>query len=130
MKARVYFTALGTFFALDMIWLGLVAHSFYQSQIGFLLKEEISWPAALVFYFLFVFGLVYFVIAPGIALKKPGATALNGALFGLVTYSAYDLTNLAVTKGWPLPVTLVDLAWGMVLGATVSAVTYKFNSTA
>lgn len=127
MTLRIYLTALGSFFILDMIWLGVVARAFYRSQIGFLLKDDVNWPAALVFYLLFVFGLVYFVIAPGIEKKSLLSIALNGALFGLVTYAAYDLTNLAVTKDWPLSVTLVDLAWGTFLGAAVSVLTLKLN---
>lgn len=127
MTLRLYFTALISFFALDMLWLGLVARSFYRAQIGSLLKEQVNWPAALVFYLLFVFGLVYFVIVPGVERKSLPEVALNGALFGLVTYAAYDLTNLAVAKDWPLPVTIVDLVWGAVLGAVVSSVAYQWG---
>jgi len=123
--AKTYLLALSLFFAFDMAWLGLVAKNFYRQQIGFLLKDNINWPAALVFYALFVFGLVHFVIAPGIEKRSLFGVLKNGALFGLVTYAAYDLTNLATTKDWPLAVTLVDLAWGAVLGAAVSALTYK-----
>lgn len=127
MSIKLYLTALISFFALDMIWLGVVARSYYRSQIGPLLKENVNWGAALVFYLLFVFGLVYFVIAPGLERKSFSSMAMNGALFGLVTYAAYDLTNLAVTKDWPLGVTLVDLAWGAALGAAVSVITMKLN---
>lgn len=48
---------------------------------------------------------------------------LSGALFGLITYATYDLTNLATLKDWPLLVTVVDLAWGATLAACVSTVT-------
>ena len=127
MTIRLYLTALISFFALDMIWLGAVARSFYRSQIGFMLNEGVNWPAAVIFYLLFVFGLVYFVIVPGVQRKSLVSVAADGALFGLVTYAAYDLTNLATTKNWPLSVTLVDLAWGAVLGAAVSAITYALR---
>ncbi len=122
---KTYLLALALFFAFDMAWLGFVAKDFYRRQIGFLLKENISWPAAFVFYSLFVFGLVHFVIAPGIEKRSLLGVLLNGALFGLVTYAAYDLTNLAITKDWPLTVTVVDLAWGAFLGAAVSALTFR-----
>jgi uncharacterized membrane protein len=123
---KTYFLALTLFFAFDMAWLGFVAKGFYQRQIGALLKENISWPAAFVFYALFVFGLVHFVITPGMEKRSAVGVLLNGALFGLVTYSAYDLTNLAITKDWPLAVTVVDLAWGAFLGAIVSLLTFKW----
>jgi len=41
-----------------------------------------------------------------------------------VTYATYDLTNLATLKDWPLRMTLVDLAWGAVLAASVASITY------
>ncbi len=128
MTLRIYLTALVGFFALDMLWLGLIARKFYRAQIGSLLKENVFWPAAITFYLLFVSGLVYFVIVPGIERKSLSAVLLNGAFFGVVTYAAYDLTNLAVTKDWPIPVTLVDLVWGATLGALVSGITFKLNS--
>lgn len=109
---------------MDMLWLGLVAKNFYRSHIGSLMKPDVQWGAAILFYVLFVIGLVVFVIAP--ALQKGAWThaLLFGALFGLVCYATYDLTNLAVAKDWPLLVTIVDLAWGAVLAASVSTVTY------
>ena len=71
-----------------------------------------------------VVGLVLFVIAPSVDKGSLLQALLLGALFGFVTYSTYDLTNLATLKGWPLLVTIVDLAWGSALGALVSVVTY------
>ena len=127
MTVRIYLTALLSFFALDMLWLGLIARSLYRAQIGFLLKENVNWAAAFTFYLLFVFGLVYFVVVPGIERKTLFHVVLDGALFGLVSYAAYDLTNLSVTKDWPLLITLVDLAWGTALGAIVSGLTYSLS---
>jgi len=109
---------------MDMVWLGLVAKTFYRNQIGFLMKSEINWTAAIIFYLLFVVGLVLFVIAPAIEKKSWMHALLFGALFGLVTYATYDLSNLATLKDWPFLVTIVDLAWGATLAASVSTVTY------
>ena len=97
---------------------------FYAKQIGPLLKPDVNWTAAIIFYLLFVVGLVVFVIMPAIEKNSWTHALLFGALFGLVCYATYDLTNLAVTKDWPLLVTIVDLVWGAVLAASVSAVTY------
>jgi uncharacterized membrane protein len=116
--------ALPIFFGIDMVWLGLIAKNFYAQRIGLLMKPDINWPAAILFYLLFIIGLVVFVIMPAFE-KGSWLHALSlGALFGLIAYATYDLTNLATLKNWPLSVTIVDLAWGAVLGALVSGVTY------
>lgn len=121
---KLFAIALPVFLAIDMVWLGVIARNFYRQQIGSLMKDQINWTAALVFYVIFLCGLVVFVLLPAME-KKSWLTALTlGALFGLVTYATYDLTNLAVTKNWPLTVTLVDLAWGTFLSASVATITY------
>lgn len=107
-----------------MIWLGLVAKNFYRAQIGALMKPEVNWTAAIVFYLIFIAGLVVFVISPAVEKASWKHALLFGALFGLVCYATYDLTNLAVAKDWPLLVTVIDMIWGTVLAASVSVVTY------
>lgn len=124
MFIKLFAIALPVFFAIDLIWLGLVAKNFYRQQIGALMKPEINWTAAIIFYFIFIAGLVAFVIAPAVEKGSWTHALLFGALFGLVTYATYDLTNLALAKDWPLLVTLVDLAWGAFLAASVSTITY------
>jgi uncharacterized membrane protein len=88
------------------------------------MKPDINWYAAIIFYLLFIGGLVTFVISPAVEKHSLMHALLYGALFGLITYATYDLTNLATMKNWPLIVTIVDLIWGMVLSASVSVVTY------
>jgi uncharacterized membrane protein len=124
MFIKLFFVALPTFFVIDMLWLGFIARNFYRSQIGFLLKDEVNWPAAVAFYLIFIIGLVHFVIAPAVEKGSWSAALLNGLLFGLVTYAAYDLTNLATVKNWPLFVTIVDLLWGMTLAGSVSLISF------
>jgi uncharacterized membrane protein len=124
MFLKLYFIALPVFFAIDMIWLGLVAKNFYARQIGFLMKTDINWTAAIIFYLLFIVGLVLFVITPALEKHSWVNALLFGILFGLITYATYDLTNLATIKNWPLLVTIVDLIWGMVLAASVSVITW------
>ena len=124
MFIKLYAIALPIFFAIDMVWLGLVAKNFYKSQIGFLMKADVNWAAAIIFYLIFIVGLVLFVIMPAVEKNSLMHALLFGALFGLVCYATYDLTNLALTKDWPLLVTIVDLAWGAALGGLVSVITY------
>jgi len=124
MFTKLFFIALPVFFIIDIIWLALIAKNFYREQIGFLMKPDINWTAALIFYLLFIAGLVLFVISPAIEKNSWMQALLFGALFGLVTYATYDLTNLATLKDWPLLITIVDLIWGMVLAGSVSVITY------
>ncbi len=124
MLIKLYLIAVPLFFAIDMLWLGLIAKSFYFNQIGALMKTDTNWTAAIIFYLLFIAGLVLFVIAPAVEKNSWTHALVFGALFGFIAYATYDLTNLATLKGWPLMVSLVDMAWGAVLAASVSSVTY------
>jgi uncharacterized membrane protein len=121
---KLFLIALPVFFAIDMIWLVLVAKNFYKEQIGFLMRPDVNWFAAIIFYLLFIAGLITFVISPAMVKQSWIHALLYGALFGLITYATYDLTNLATIKDWPLLVTAVDLIWGTVLAASVSVITY------
>lgn len=128
MFIKLYAIALPVFFAIDMIWLGVVAKDFYRAQIGHLMKLDTNWTAAIIFYLILIAGLVVFVIAPAMEKSSWTYAMFLGALFGFVCYATYDLTNLAVTKDWPLLVTIVDLAWGAVIASTVSVATYFIAS--
>ena len=124
MFVKLYCIAFPIFFAMDMLWLGVVAKNFYTKQIGFLTTPKVNWVAAILFYLLFLAGLVVFVIAPAVEKDSWVRALMLGALFGLITYATYDLTNLATLKDWPLALTVVDLTWGVVLAGSVSVGTY------
>lgn len=124
MFINVFLVALPTFLIIDMIWLGVIAKKFYNSQIGSLMKDPVNWTAAIIFYIIFVLGLVFFVIYPSIETASLKDIILRGAFFGLVTYATYDLTNLATLKGWPLKLVVVDVLWGTILGSLVSVITF------
>lgn len=128
MLIKLYLIALPVFFAIDMIWLGVVAKNFYRTQIGVLMKTDVNWTAAIIFYLIFIAGLVVFVISPAMGKGSWVHALLFGAFFGFICYATYDLTNLAVAKDWPLLVTVVDMLWGAVLAASVSTVTYFIAS--
>jgi uncharacterized membrane protein len=121
---KLYAVAVVTFFVIDLVWLGVVARSFYQNQMGHLMRAEVNWTAAIVFYLIFVVGIVVLAVWPAIERQSLGHAIALGALLGLVTYAAYDLTNLATLEGFPFTVVLVDMVWGTVLCGSVSAVTY------
>lgn len=117
---KLYLCMLVAFFAIDMLWLGVVARGFYQKHLGYLLRSDPNWIAAIVFYLMFVAGLLVFVSVPALQTGSVKKVLILGALFGLITYATYDLTNLATVKNWPWIVSVVDLVWGGILAMTVS----------
>lgn len=110
---------------IDMIWLMWLGRGFYVEEIGGLLLEQPNLIAAFGFYALYIAGLVYLVIAPAAEADSVIKAVISGAVFGLVAYATYDLTNLAVMKGFTLKIALIDMVWGMVLSAAVSGLTVK-----
>ncbi|MCF7876605.1 DUF2177 family protein [Candidatus Bipolaricaulota bacterium] len=120
----LYLICLGTFLAVDFLWLGVVARKFYRQELGELMAESTNWTAAIVFYLLFVVGLLVFVINPALEKSSLIRSIGFGFLFGIISYATYDLTNLATLSGWSLKVTGVDLVWGGFLSAIVSTVGY------
>ncbi len=120
----LYLICLGTFLIVDFFWLGVVARKFYRRELGELMAESTNWVAAIVFYLLFIVGVLVFVVNP--ALEKGSLVKAIGLgfLFGIISYATYDLTNLATLSGWSVKVTGVDLVWGGVLSAIVSTVGY------
>ena len=112
-----YLAAAAAMVALDVLWLGVIAKAMYQQAIGHLMAEQPRIPAALAFYGLYALGLLIFTIAPHGDDPGWGRTILMGALFGVVAYATYDLSNLATLRNWPTSLALVDMAWGAVLSA-------------
>ncbi len=115
------------FLAIDGVWLTFVAQGVYKQYLGYLMSPTPNLLAAGIFYLLFIVGLLVFVILPGLKEGSLGNTLLRGALFGLVSYATYDLTNLATVKDWPIAITVIDLIWGTVLSAAVSFVTFTLG---
>lgn len=120
----IYLIATIAFFAIDMLWLGLVARSFYREKLAFIFTGDVRWPAAIVFYLLYIAGILYFAVNPALEAASLQKALINGALFGLMCYATYDLTNMATIQQWPLIVVVVDIIWGIVLTGSVSAITY------
>ena len=121
---KLYAVAFVSFLVIDLLWLGVVARSFYRAELGHLMRADVNWVAAFAFYLVFVVGIVVLVVWPSIERASLGRALLLGALFGLVAYSAYDLPNLATLEGFPARMVAVDLVWGMVLCASISGITY------
>jgi uncharacterized membrane protein len=121
---KLYFITLIAFLAIDMVWLGLVARTVYQKYLGFLLAPTTNWIAVVLFYLLFILGILVFVVVPGLQANSLKATLLRAVLFGLITYATYDLTNLATVINWPVLITVIDMAWGTGLSVLVSYISF------
>jgi len=116
-----YITMVVVMLALDMLWLGVVAKSAYQSGIGHLMAAQANVVAAGLFYLVYALGLSIFVLAPQADTPAWSTTVVKGALFGFFAYATYDLSNLATLRAWPVSLTLLDLAWGTTLSAACAA---------
>lgn len=118
----LYLATIPIFFAIDMLWIGVIANKLYYKTIPGLSPQP-NWYAAIIFYLLYIVGILIFAVLPN--LDKGWQQALiYGALFGFFAYATYDLTNYAVMKGWPLFITLIDMAWGTTLTAIVATASY------
>lgn len=120
-----YGAAAGIFLLADAVWLGLIAKDLYRAQIGHLLAADFRIGPAILFYLMYLVGIVYFAISPALASGRWQDAILPGALFGFMAYGTYDLTNWAVMRDWPAGITFIDLAWGTVLttaAATAGAI--------
>lgn len=121
---KLYGVSLIVFLGIDIIWLGFIAKKLYSKYLGYLMTEKIVWIAAVIFYLIFIAGLVFFVINPALREKSLSYALYAGAFLGLVTYATYDLTNLATIKNWPVIVTVLDLLWGMFISSATSGITF------
>jgi len=123
---RSYLTSLIAFVALDSVWLGTVAPEFYRAHIGHLMSERPDFIAAALFYLIFLMGLQLFVLSPlrGASVLRQGA---HGFAFGVVTYATFDLTSVAVLKGFPYLVAGVDMLWGGLLSMGICLITARLS---
>jgi len=112
------------FFAIDMLWLGLIAKNLYQKYLGAFISDKVNWSAAIIFYLVYIAGIFLFVINPAIEKQSAFRAIYMGACFGFIAYATYDLTNYATLKGFPLNIVFIDLAWGAVLTSIVSLAGY------
>ena len=124
---RLILIAFIIFLLIDILWLGIIAKNLYKNEIGHIMKEKPNWLAAIIFYILFIVGLVYFVIEPVVDKDSFIKALLPGLLFGLITYATYDLTNLATIKNWPLKITFIDLIWGSFLSGATASLSFLLN---
>lgn len=124
----LYVMTIPVFFLIDMLWLGIIANRFYQDQIGHLLGP-VNWTAAIVFYLMYIVGILVFAVVPALEAGSWQRALVLGSLFGFLAYATYDFTNLATLKNWPLTVVIVDVVWGAVLTGSVALCSYWLGKT-
>ena len=128
--AWTYFITAIVFSLIDLIWIGVAAKNFYARTIGHMLRDSVNWPAALIFYLMYIGGIVLFVLAPAIRSgSRITQVALRGCLLGMFAYGTFDLTALALLEGWPAIVTIVDMIWGTILTASTASSAYWITQT-
>ncbi len=117
---KLYLLTVPVFFLVDILWLGWLGRAFYKKQIGFILSDQVNWPAAIIFYLIYIAGILIFAVVPALEKGMVVRAALWGAMFGFFTYATYDLTNMATIRGWPLAMVIVDILWGTLLCTLVA----------
>ena len=119
---KLYALTVPVFFIIDLLWLGVIAKRFYRKNLNFILSDDVNWAAAIVFYLIYIAGIIFFAVRPAVLNASLGQAAVLGALFGFFTYATYDLTNMALIKDWPLVIVVVDIVWGICLCTLVACI--------
>ena len=119
-----YASAALAFLTIDAIWLSTMANLLYRPLLGDLLNPGFALAPAVLFYVVYVGGIVFFAIVPALEARLFRKAVINGAALGFVAYATYDLTNQATLRNWPVVITVADLIWGTLLTATASAAGY------
>ncbi len=119
-----YLVGGAVFVAVDLLWLSLVMSKLFKAQVPQLILQQPKLAPAVVFYALYPIGIAVFGILPAIGAQDWARATMMSALFGLLAYVTYELTNLATLKGWPTQIALIDIAWGAALSGVAGAVGY------
>jgi uncharacterized membrane protein len=129
MKTNViaYVATFLVFMAIDFIWLTAMANRLYKPYLGDIMADDFRPLPAVLFYLLFVLGLVFFAVRPAIASGDWKTALLQGAAFGFFCYATYDLTNQATLRTWSSVITIADMIWGTVLSGVAAAIGFRIT---
>ena len=119
--AIAYVSTMAVFLAIDAVWLTTMASRLYRRHIGDLLADAFNPAPAVLFYLIYAVGIVVFAVVPALGNGRWVTALTHGALLGFVAYAAYDLTNHATLRGWPVVITVIDICWGTLLTAVAAA---------
>jgi uncharacterized membrane protein len=129
MYAVTYLAILLPFGMLDAVWLSLMGPRLYRPTLGDILLTNVNLPAAIAFYLIYPIGILVFATLPALKAGSVGPALIYGALFGLLAYATYDLTNQATLRNWTLQLTLADMAWGAVASGLAGAASFYITRT-
>lgn len=119
-----YIAALVIVGVIDILWLTFVGAKLFRDTLGDVLAQDVRMAPAIAFYLLYPLGVVFFAIAPALRDASVMTALINGAMFGLMTYATYDLTNYATVRNWTLNLTIIDLSYGAALTAATALLGY------
>lgn len=123
-SAIAYIVSLITFGAVDFIWLSAMASRLYRPVLGDILLDDLRIGPAVVFYLLYPVGIVVFAALPALKSDSLGTALALGALFGLIAYATYDLTNFATLRNWSATITIADMAYGAIASAIAAGAAF------
>jgi uncharacterized membrane protein len=115
-----YLATAVVFLVIDACWLTIAASRLYKPLLGDMLLDTFNVKAAILFYAIYIFGVVYFAIQPAFQSGSWTTATIHGAIFGFCAYATYDLTNQATLRNWPVTITVADLCWGTLLTAVAA----------
>lgn len=121
---KLYLLTIPVFFLIDLLWLGVLAKPFYRKELAGFLGDSFNWQAAILFYLVFIVGILLFSVIPALNKDAWQHALIFGGLFGFFTYATYDLTNLATLPGWPVKVVVIDILWGTILCGSVAVASF------
>ena len=121
---KLYALTVPVFFIIDIFWLGVVAKGFYRRKLSFILSADVNWAAAVIFYLIYIAGILFFALRPALNHNSWREAAILGALYGFFTYATYDLTNMATIKDWPIAIVIIDILWGVCLCFLVATTSF------
>jgi uncharacterized membrane protein len=124
---KLYGLTAVTFLAIDIVWIGAVASGFYRRELAHLMGDGPLWVPALLFYAIYVGGVLVFATLPGLGTGSLARAATLGAFLGFFAYATFDLTSMALFRQFPLIVVVTDMAWGTFLTAVVASAGYGFG---
>jgi uncharacterized membrane protein len=119
-----YVAALVVLVVGDVLWLGYFAHAVFQPTLKPILREEIDWRAAVLFYLLYAVGIAVFAVAPALANRSAWLALGYGLLFGFLAYMTYDATNYATISAWTIKLAIMDVGWGTFISGIAGLVSY------
>lgn len=128
MKYALFFLVTVIIFAAtDYLWITKLSWNFYQDGVGHLFATKFKAIPAVIFYLIYIAGMFYFAVIPGVHMGSMKFALFNGAFLGFIAYATYDLTNMSTLPGWPAAITIADIAWGTFLTGTISALAVYFS---